>query len=58
MTGTTARMRRNRAAILSVPCPRCMVLAWYMCVTPTGVKLYQPHAARRSAAADAGVYVP
>lgn len=47
------RINRNR-----VPCLKCRAAAYRLCVGPKGHALYTVHAARRSAAADAGIYTP
>ncbi len=55
----------NRAAVLEnhwkirqVPCPRCGAAKGAACKGPNGKPTSMPHQARRSAAADAGLYKP
>lgn len=50
--------RRNRAAIMQIPCPQCDAGPHVRCRGPKGAPMNIPHQARRRAAANAGVYVP
>jgi len=50
--------RAKHARISSVPCPKCGAAEGAPCRVPNGKTAVVPHQARRSAAADAGIYVP
>ena len=51
-------MKARHAKIIRVPCPECLAVRLEQCRTPSGKASWFPHASRRRAAADAGVYVP
>lgn len=55
---TDKTMLANRMRIQVVACPRCGAPAGKRCRTPGGQVTFVPHQARRTAAADAKVYVP
>jgi hypothetical protein len=55
---TNQAMAAKRMLIETMPCPQCGAAAGVRCKTPSGSVLLVPHQARRSAAADAKVYVP
>jgi len=52
------RIEGNRAQIRRVDCPRCGAEKYHLCRTPSGHLIYSVHGARRSLAADTGLYVP
>ena len=54
---TTEAILNAWAAIAQAPCPRCEAEPGKPCRRPCG-KIIAPHAARRSLAAELGLYVP
>ena len=53
-----AAVRENHRKIMQAHCPRCGAGKGAPCKDPSGKSASMPHQARRSAAADAGLYKP
>jgi hypothetical protein len=55
---TNQKLLAKRMLLEKVACPHCGAAAYERCKEPSGKVAGWPHAARRSAAADAKLYTP